>query len=80
MLPAAPPITGVSALPLCTRHQPRRRPSLGLGLATALLDGTGNPLNGTGLPANCWPNYGPQPGIPCAADHVGGRRQGRRRA
>ena len=39
-------------------------PASGFGLATALLDNTGNPLNGTGLPADCWPNYGPQPGIP----------------
>ena len=27
-----------------------------LGLDTALLDNNGDPLNGTGLPANCWPN------------------------
>ncbi len=63
MLPAAPPVTG-SALPLCGAINPVAVPTLDLGLATALLDGTGNPMNGTGLPANCWPNYGPQAGIP----------------
>jgi len=63
MLPAAPPTTG-TAVPLCTVINPVAVPSLALGLTTGLLDGTGNPLNGTGLPANCWPNYGPQPGIP----------------
>lgn len=77
MLPATPPATG-SALPLCTAINPVAVPPLVLGLATALMDGTGNPMNGTGLPANCWPNYGPQPGIPApqtmwAADgRVGG--------
>jgi FtsP/CotA-like multicopper oxidase with cupredoxin domain len=63
MLPAAPPSNG-SPLPLCTAVNPVAVTSLVLGLDTGLLDGTGNPLNGTGLPANCWPNYGPQPGIP----------------
>jgi len=63
MLPAAPP-SGGSAMPLCTAVNPVAVPSLGLGLDTALLDNLGNPLNGTGLPAGCWPNYGPQPGIP----------------
>jgi FtsP/CotA-like multicopper oxidase with cupredoxin domain len=63
MLPAAPPAAG-SALPLCTAITPVAVPPLVLGLTTGLLDSTGNPLNGTGLPANCWPNYGPQPGIP----------------
>ncbi len=63
MLPAVPPTTG-TALPLCGPINPVAIPSLDLGQATALLDANGNPLNGTGLPANCWPNYGPQPGIP----------------
>jgi FtsP/CotA-like multicopper oxidase with cupredoxin domain len=62
MLPAAlPPANG---LPLCTTINPVAVPGLVIGLATGKLDGLGNPLNGTGLPANCWPNYGPQPGIP----------------
>jgi FtsP/CotA-like multicopper oxidase with cupredoxin domain len=65
MLPAAPPTAG-AALPLCGAINPVAVPSLDLGLAMALLDGSGNPMNGTGLPANCWPNYGPQPGIPVA--------------
>jgi FtsP/CotA-like multicopper oxidase with cupredoxin domain len=63
MLPAAPPSTG-SAVPLCAAINPVAVPSLVLGLATGLLDNAGNPLNGTGLLGGCWPNYGPQPGIP----------------
>ena len=63
MLPAVPPSTG-SPVPLCGSINPIAVPMLDLGLATGMLDGTGNPLNGTGLPAGCWPNYGPQPGIP----------------
>jgi FtsP/CotA-like multicopper oxidase with cupredoxin domain len=63
MLPAVPPATG-STLPLCGAVNPVAIPSLDMGLAMALLDNTGNPLNGTGLPAACWPNYGPQAGIP----------------
>ncbi len=57
MLPAVPPAVG-TPLPLCKNVTPVTDPTLGTGLATALLDATGNPLNGTGLPANCWPNYG----------------------
>jgi FtsP/CotA-like multicopper oxidase with cupredoxin domain len=63
MLPAVPPSRG-AAVPLCGPINPVAVPMLDLGLATGLLDGTGNPLNGTGLAAGCWPNYGPQPGIP----------------
>jgi len=63
MLPAVPPYSG-SAVPLCGSINPVAVPMLGIGLATGLLDGTGNPLNGTGLAAGCWPNYGPIPGIP----------------
>jgi FtsP/CotA-like multicopper oxidase with cupredoxin domain len=63
MLPALPPTTG-SPVPLCTTITPVAVPPLILGLTTGLLDGTGNPVNGTGLPAGCWPNYGPQAGIP----------------
>lgn len=63
MLPAAPPTTG-AAVPLCTSLNPIAAPGLDLGLAMGILDSTGNPLNGTGLAPNCWPNYGPQPGIP----------------
>jgi FtsP/CotA-like multicopper oxidase with cupredoxin domain len=63
MLPAAPPAKG-AALPLCTAINPLAVPQLGIGLASALLDNSGNPLNGTGLPLNCWPNYGPLQGIP----------------
>ncbi len=65
MVQAAPPMSG-SPLPLCTSINPVAVPSLDLGLATALLDTSGNPLNGTGLPAGCWPNYGAQPGIPAS--------------
>ena len=63
MLPAVPPTSG-SPLPLCSTINPVAVPGLVIGLATGKLDGTGNPLNGTGLPSGCWPNYGPQPGIP----------------
>jgi FtsP/CotA-like multicopper oxidase with cupredoxin domain len=63
MLPAVPP-GGGTALPLCGAVNPVPVPGLVLGMDSALLDNLGNPLNGTGLPANCWPNYGPQPGIP----------------
>jgi len=62
MLPAAtPPANG---LPLCGAINPVAVQSLGLGLDTALLDANGNPVNGTGLPSGCWPNYGPVAGIP----------------
>jgi FtsP/CotA-like multicopper oxidase with cupredoxin domain len=63
MVPAVPPSTG-SAIPLCSGINPVAVPSLGLGLDSALLDNNGNPLNGTGLLAGCWPNYGPLAGIP----------------
>jgi FtsP/CotA-like multicopper oxidase with cupredoxin domain len=63
MVPAVPPGSGTS-IPLCSTINPVAVPGLVLGLATGKLDNTGNPLNGTGLPAGCWPNYGPQPGIP----------------
>jgi FtsP/CotA-like multicopper oxidase with cupredoxin domain len=62
MLPAAPP--PANGLPLCGSINPVAVPSLVLGMVSALLDGGGNPLNGTGLPAGCWPNYGPALGIP----------------
>lgn len=63
MVPAAPPAAG-ALIPLCSAINPVAVPMLGLGLVSALLDGNGNPLNGTGLPAGCWPNYGPLSGIP----------------
>jgi FtsP/CotA-like multicopper oxidase with cupredoxin domain len=63
MLPAVPPSAG-SPMPLCTAINPVAVPSLVLGLVTGLLDNAGNPLNGTGLPAGCWPNFGPAQGIP----------------
>jgi FtsP/CotA-like multicopper oxidase with cupredoxin domain len=63
MVTAFPPYPG-SPIPLCKTVNPLTTPSLGVGLPTALLDASGNPLNGTGLPAGCWPNYGaPSPGI-----------------
>ena len=65
MLPAVPPGAG-TAMPLCGAVNPVAVPGLVLGLATGLVDNSGNPLNGTGLPAGCWPNFGPQPGIPAA--------------
>ncbi|HEY6936291.1 MAG TPA: choice-of-anchor D domain-containing protein [Terriglobales bacterium] len=61
MLPAVPPASG-TALPLCSTPTTITSPNLGVGLATATLDATGNPLNGTGLPANCWPTSWPTDG------------------
>ncbi len=63
MVPATPPTSG-STIPLCGATNPVAVPSLTIGLVTAILDGTGNPINGTGLPANCWPNFGQSAGIP----------------
>jgi len=57
MVPAIQPAAG-SALPLCTAITPITNTTLFMGLATAILDATGNPINGTGLPANCWPTFG----------------------
>ena len=65
MLPAIQPAAGSARAALHHRH-PDHQPSLFIGLATAVLDATGNPINGTGLPAGCWPNFGSasQPGHP----------------
>jgi FtsP/CotA-like multicopper oxidase with cupredoxin domain len=57
MVPAVQPAAG-ALLPLCTALTPITNTTLFMGLATAILDGSGNPINGTGLPANCWPNFG----------------------
>ncbi len=57
MVPAIQPSAG-SPLPLCTAVTPITNTMLFLGLATALLDSNGNPVNNTGLPANCWPIFG----------------------
>ena len=86
MLPAAPPRDRIGPAAL-HGDQPRRRPRPGARpCARRLWTATGNPMNGTGLPANCWPNYGPQPGIPApqtmwAADgRAGGAPDPRQRA
>jgi len=63
MVPAVSPTKG-AALPLCTMITPITMPGLDMGLTGAILDSAGNPLNGTGLPPNCWPNYGASSGIP----------------
>ena len=57
MLPAVVPGTG-TALPLCRGINAPVNQGLGIGLVSAFMDATGNPLYGTGLLANCWPNYG----------------------
>ncbi len=57
MVPADPP-TPTSALRLCSAATQ----TSGAMLALAALDGSGNPLNGTGLPANCWPTSWPTDG------------------
>ncbi len=57
MVPAVQPAAG-SLTPLCSQLTPITNTTLFMGLATALLDASGNPVNGTGLPAGCWPNFG----------------------
>ena len=57
MVPAIQPGAG-STTPLCTTLTPITNTTLFMGLATAVLDGTGNPINSTGLPTGCWPNFG----------------------
>ncbi|MGB7848355.1 MAG: MBG domain-containing protein [Candidatus Acidiferrum sp.] len=57
MVPAVQPGAGAT-LPLCSQLTPITNTSLFMGLATAILDGSGNPINNTGLPAACWPNFG----------------------
>jgi FtsP/CotA-like multicopper oxidase with cupredoxin domain len=58
MVPAVTPPAG-SPTPLCTTAIPITNSNVTTGLASALLDSTGAPLNGTGLPANCWPSTWP---------------------
>ena len=58
MVPAIQPAAG-AAVPLCSALTPITNTTLFMGLATGILDATtGNPINGTGLPAGCWPNFG----------------------
>ena len=57
MVPSVQP-SAASPLPLCTQITPITNTTLFMGLATGLLDSSGNPINGTGLPAGCWPNFG----------------------
>jgi FtsP/CotA-like multicopper oxidase with cupredoxin domain len=57
LLPAATPPT--TTMSLCTTSTQITNPALNTGLAIGALDATGNPLNGTGLPANCWPSTWP---------------------
>ncbi len=76
MVPASVPSTTTPSfwpgtttpITLCPAINPVAVPQLTLGLAGALLDGSGNPLNGNGLYTNtgtpCWPNYGPVLGAP----------------
>ncbi|MBJ6725979.1 fibronectin type III domain-containing protein [Geomesophilobacter sediminis] len=61
MVPSNPPIA-TSTLQPCAQTIPISNPALGIGLATGLLDAAGNPLNGTGLPAACWPSTWPTDG------------------
>ena len=60
----AVPHTPTSTLKPCTQDNP----TSGAQLVQGLLDATGNPLNGTGLPANCypsaWPTDGRDGGVP----------------
>lgn len=61
MVPAVPPAPG-TLLPACSTPTQITQPSLGIGLATAAFDSLGKPINGTGLPANCWPSSWPTDG------------------
>ncbi len=67
MIPAVP-ATSTSPLPLCSTANPITNAGVAAGLATAILDATGQPINGTGLPANCypttWPTDGRDGGVP----------------
>jgi len=47
------------AYPACTATTTITNPALASGLATAELDAGGNPVNNTGLQANCWPSTWP---------------------
>ena len=57
MVPAVPH-DPTSAVPLCSQATP----TSGAMLALALTDANGNPVNGTGLPAGCWPTTWPTDG------------------
>ena len=54
----AAPRTASSVLQLCSAATA----TSGAMLALATLDSSGNPVNGTGLPANCWPTTWPTDG------------------
>ncbi len=58
MVPARPPTAG-STTPLCTTATTTNPAGLAIG---AIDPATGRPLNGTGLPANCWPTSWPTDG------------------
>ena len=62
----AAPHSAASALKPCSAANPTG--TSGAMLVTALFDASGNPLNGTGLPANCypsaWPTDGRDGGVP----------------
>ncbi len=58
MVPAVPH-TAWSSPPLCAQAT---AVAPGLQQAIAALDAGGNPINGTGLPANCWPTTWPTDG------------------
>jgi len=53
-----PMLQAIQSLPTCSKITPITNTALGVGLTAAILDPSGNPLNGTGLLPNCWPQYG----------------------
>ena len=57
MVPATVPGAG-NPIKLCGGINAPVNQGLGIGLVSAFMDASGNPLHGTGLLANCWPNYG----------------------
>jgi FtsP/CotA-like multicopper oxidase with cupredoxin domain len=62
MVPAVSP-TATSTLQLCSAATQISDPMAGAGIAIAAVNSsTGQPLNNTGLPANCWPTTWPTDG------------------
>jgi FtsP/CotA-like multicopper oxidase with cupredoxin domain len=57
MVPAVAAVARPATLPNCSTSAASQPKMAGGGLVTALLDASGKPLNGTGLPAGCWPLY-----------------------
>jgi hypothetical protein len=68
MVPAVPH-TAASTPPLCSTATTTNDAGLAIGAIDPV---TGRPLNGTGLPANCWPTTWPTDGRGCAGSPESG--------